>query len=136
MNASEASLNTDTQWQRYLRITAGDAVLCVVGIVLILAWFWPDANSSRQASFAEISVGSKRTTVSLYQSRILTFHGAAGASTLKIANGRIRFLTSSCPNKVCVHSGWHHNVGVLACQPNGIVVELKSVDVQYDAINY
>lgn len=136
MNASEASLNTDTQWQRYLRITAGDAVLCVVGVVLILAWYWPGANSSKQATMAEISVGSKRTIVSLYQSRILTLHGASGDSTLKIENGRIRFLTSSCPNKICVHSGWHHKVGGFACAPNGIVVELKSPAVQYDAINY
>ena len=63
--------------------------------------------------------------------------GDLGISELEIKQGKVRFIASPCHSKVCIHSGWIHASGqILACLPNGILVELIGGTRQYDAINF
>ncbi len=40
-------------------------------------------------------------------------------------NGQIAFIESSCPDKVCIHTGFIQTVGqYAACLPNGIMVKI------------
>ncbi|NLP46870.1 MAG: NusG domain II-containing protein [Epulopiscium sp.] len=44
---------------------------------------------------------------------------------IEIQSGRIRFIESSCPDQVCVHTGWINEAGSIAvCLPNMISIEI------------
>jgi hypothetical protein len=46
-----------------------------------------------------------------------------------VENGRIRFLESDCPDKVCVNTGWIHRPGQGAvCLPANIYIKLTGED--------
>ena len=62
--------------------------------------------------------------------------GLKGISSLRIADGKIRFVDSPCQGRYCIHTGWLSSTGqVAACLPNGVVVEILGGDRLYDAIN-
>lgn len=74
---------------------------------------------------------------SLSTDQQLAIAGDLGISTLEIKQGKIHFIDSPCRTKVCVHSGWIHSSGqILACLPNGILVELLGGERRFDAINF
>jgi len=58
-----------------------------------------------------------------------------GKMKLEVSKGRIRVIESSCPRKLCVHMGWiKDNKMPIVCVPNKILMEIKGIDSQYDAI--
>lgn len=76
-------------------------------------------------------------TASLATDQQLSVNGDLGNSTLEIKQGKVRFIASPCKTKVCIHSGWINSSGqILACLPNGILVELLGGERKYDAINF
>ena len=49
----------------------------------------------------------------------------------------VRFVSSPCRGKQCVHSGWlSHSGEVAACLPNGIMVSVIGRNRQFDSINF
>lgn len=47
-----------------------------------------------------------------------------------IQNGAIAFLSSDCPDKICVRMGYIHNSGqTAACLPNGVIVQVRGTGV-------
>ncbi len=45
--------------------------------------------------------------------------------TAEIRDGRIRMLSSDCPDQICVRQGWTNALPII-CQPNRIVIEIRS----------
>ncbi len=46
---------------------------------------------------------------------------------LLVEDHKIRFLSSDCPDKVCVHTGWlAYDYDVAACLPNQVTVYITS----------
>jgi len=56
--------------------------------------------------------------------------GREGDSVLQIDDrGRVRFLSSPCRNKICIHSGWLSHAGdATACLPNRVSIRLIGGD--------
>ena len=55
---------------------------------------------------------------------------------LAVEEGRIRFLSSGCPDKVCVRSGWLSRTGqTAACLPAGVVVRVQAADDAGSAVD-
>lgn len=51
--------------------------------------------------------------------------------TLEVGSGKIRFLASTCRDKICVHSGWLSRPGeTAACLPNRVAVRLAGAGGQ------
>lgn len=51
--------------------------------------------------------------------------------------GRIRFLTSECPNKTCVKTGWLEKPGDRAvCIPSKVVITIVGDNDQIDTFSY
>ena len=45
--------------------------------------------------------------------------------TLEVSGGRIRFLESTCPDKICIRAGWLSHPGEMAaCLPNRVLVKI------------
>jgi hypothetical protein len=60
--------------------------------------------------------------------------GALGVSVLEVKGGKLRMLSSPCPDKICVNQGWVCKPGeVIVCVPNAVSVSIEG-DGGVDAI--
>lgn len=56
---------------------------------------------------------------------------------LSVGKGKIGFLSSDCPDKLCVKSGFlSKNGDTAACLPNKVVVKLENRKERLDAVAY
>ena len=95
-------------------------------------------SSDKPAHFIKIS-NSQRVVEqkSLATDQQFAVAGNLGQSTLEVKQGKVRFVDSPCRAKVCIHSGWIHTRGqILACVPNGVLVELSGGTSEFDSINF
>jgi hypothetical protein len=118
-------------------VRPGDVVILVLAAALVgasYAFFWGPRD---QGDMAVISVGHTLVKeVSLLEDESLTVKGLTGDSILQVKDGRIRFIDSPCPGRYCIHTGWIDRTGeVAACLPNGVVVEIRGGQREFDAIN-
>ena len=98
------------------------------------AFFW---GPRVEGDTAVISVGHDTVAeVSLSTDGTFPVKGLLGDSILQVEGGRIRFVESPCPGRYCIHTGWIDRTGeVAACLPNGVVVEIRGGQREFDAIN-
>ncbi|MGE5542463.1 MAG: NusG domain II-containing protein [Bacillota bacterium] len=55
-----------------------------------------------------------------------TVQGAIGQSTFEVSGGRVRMISSDCPDKVCVKTGWISQAGqVIVCLPNRVILKVE-----------
>ena len=107
-------------------MTRADRVVIVLAALLVGvaagAYWQPRTVADR----VEVQVGDGTPQVySLDTQRHIEVHGALGTSMLEIEVGRIRFVSSPCRNKVCIHSGWLSMSGdATACLPNRVTIAL------------
>ncbi len=98
--------------------------VCCVGI-LFLTHYRSDAGS---AAYAEIRVNSRLyDTIDLKKVTApysLTVKGNFSV-TLEISSDGVRFISSECPDKLCVHSGLLTAGSSAACLPAGVSVTVK-----------
>ena len=118
-------------------LTIADTVLIVAAIILLGQLFNQTFNSGQaQTAIITDHLGQHRE-IDMQHDQQLNVHGAIGESTLQVADGRVRFTTSPCSNKLCIHSGWIKNAGeAAACLPNRLSVQLARHDNSFDSINF
>jgi hypothetical protein len=107
-------------------VSRGDVLAIAIAglfIGMLFAHLWQPAAP---ASAFELRVGgSLLARHALSPDRDIEVSGRLGAITLRVADGRVRFLRSSCRNQVCVHSGWlAHHGDAAACLPNRVSLAL------------
>jgi hypothetical protein len=119
------------------RFSIGDLAVLALGASLVgasYAAFWGDRTEGTQAA---VFVG--REQVAALDLSVPSAHeilGRIGLSQLRVEGGRVRFIDSPCPGRICVHSGWLARTGeVAACLPNGVVVEVLGGERVFDAVN-
>lgn len=119
-------------------MTLADKFVVALAIGLLAGLYLLFWQPTAPASYARlIDHQHQVTSHSLHRDQKFGVVGKLGTSELQIKDGKIRFLTSPCTTKVCIHSGWlSHSGEVLACLPNGILVELIGADKRFDAINF
>lgn len=96
------------------------AVALLVGIHLL----------SRPGGTAVVVTPTGETSLSLDADGDYPFDGRDGLHIiLQVKDGRVRFLQSGCPDKVCVHTGWLSQAGqTAACLPAGILLRVEGVE--------
>lgn len=119
------------------RYRAGDLVVLALGASCVgasYAAFWGDRTAGTEAA-----VFVDKEQVALLDLSADGDHdvgGRIGTSVLRVQAGRVRFIDSPCPGRICVHSGWLARSGeVAACLPNSVVVEVQGGEREYDAVN-
>jgi hypothetical protein len=114
-------------------LTRADFAVVALSAALI-GWAFSLAGPKHAAGWVEVDVLGKNTGVyPLDRDRDIVVQGRIGRATLRIADGRVRFVDSPCPNKICIHAGWLRYGGEVAvCVPNGVSIRLlgtaKTVD--------
>lgn len=118
-------------------IRRGDLLVLALAAALVGASYGIFWTPRAQGEKAVVSVGREvRAEVSLLADDSVPVKGLIGQSVLEVQAGRIRFIDSPCPGRYCIHTGWIDRTGeVAACLPNGVVVEIRGGEREFDAIN-
>jgi len=57
--------------------------------------------------------------------------------TVLVENGRIRFESADCPDKICVRTGWISKKGDTAvCLPNRTIIKIEGDNPEVDGVTY
>jgi hypothetical protein len=118
-------------------IKLGDWLIIIIFFLLIgisakLLWSLP------QGQYLEIYQNNEiLATYSLNQKLKRQIHGSKGVTEIVIDNGKVRFTSSSCPKKYCIHQGWIEKANqTIICIPNKISISIVGSKEKYDSINY
>lgn len=119
---------------KYFR--TGDVV--IVLIVLFVGFSPILFRAKNRVDFFRIKLKSKVVSeISADSDTLLIIDAPLGPVKIMVQSGSARVVESSCPHKICVHSGWINKPGqAVACVPNGLIiiaVGMKDTD-KYDAI--
>ena len=104
----------------------------IIAIVIILAlgiWFFPfgKGEATRVEVFCDGRLSYTSPTDKPFEKEI------AGC-TVKLSDGEVRVVSSTCPDKVCVHSGAISEAGeIIVCVPNRVSVKMAGTQ-EIDAI--
>ena len=123
--------------QSYKLIKIGDWFTIILFCVLIiistkLLWNMP------QGEYLEIYKNNELlATYSLNQKITKEIKGKKGKTKIVIDNGRVRFSSSPCPKKYCIHQGWITKANqTIICIPKEISISIIGAKKGYDTINY
>jgi len=62
-----------------------------------------------------------------------------GIATVEVKDGAVRLAPESahsCPERICVRTGWIKNPGAsIICAPNKLVIRIESMEAEIDAIS-
>lgn len=119
-------------------MTRADLLLIVLAAALVgasAAAFWQPPVAAQRV---EVRVGdAEPASYALSGARRIEIEGRLGTSVLAIEDRRVRFISSPCRNKVCIHSGWLSASGdATACLPNRVSITLLGRGAaQIDAVS-
>jgi hypothetical protein len=106
-------------------------VLVVTGLGLLFYITW---QPSTRATRVEIMTPAGTKIVSLLNDKKLTLSGAIGASEIQIEKHRVRFVSSPCKTKFCIHQGWAEHSGEMrVCLPNKVSLRLLGQATVFDS---
>ena len=116
----------------------GDKIVLVLAGCLVVSLYWLIWTGHDEADLVQLRVADATPEqISLHLDRTVTVAGKLGDSVLEVRDGRIRFLSSPCPNQICVHAGWLANAGdVAACLPNQVSLQVLGNQGFFDSINF
>ena len=119
-------------------LTPADWIVLLLVIALLPGLYIRNWGDQGPATAVRISAsGQPDITLPLTSERRISVHGPLGNSIIEIHDGRVRFVSSPCRGKQCVHSGWlSHSGEVAACLPNGIMVSVIGRNRRFDSINF
>jgi len=121
-----------------IKLTGLDKFTVLISVCIIAVLFYYSWSPASDARYAAVYVGGeKRYIIDLHEDNVLDIEGEDGISQLEIRNGKVRFISSPCQSQFCLRNGWLSPViGVIACLPNGVSLELLNQDKPYDGINF
>ncbi|MBI5207975.1 MAG: NusG domain II-containing protein [Candidatus Firestonebacteria bacterium] len=111
------------------------ASMSFVFIIFILTkLFWTDISPE----FVNIEIdGNPYKTLNIDKNSIVELKGITGIIRIEIKNKKVRIINSTCPNQICVKTGWIEKTGdILICLPNKLVVKISGIKEEIDAKSY
>jgi len=120
------------------KLSIGDLVVLLATLLVVVAlylYYW-QGNASAQQAIVMVS-GKFWSNIDLHENQTIEIPGKLGTSIVSIRNGKIRFESSPCTTKQCIHQGWLHQGGEFAaCLPNEVSVQIVGPDPRFDSINF
>lgn len=104
--------------------TAADKLLLIALVIISASGFIFIKKAFPQGTDVLIEVNGKQEyKLPLNSDTTVSVKGPAGETVVQIKDKRVRIRESSCPNKICIHSGWIDR-GAIICLPNKVVVSI------------
>ncbi len=121
-------------------MTRLDKLVVALALVLVMslfAAFWQPGAGGEGERVEVLVAGEVVRSLPLDRDGRFEIAGRLGPSLVEVAQGRVRFVRSPCPGKLCVHAGWLHLAGETSfCLPNGVGLRVAGLHDVYDAINF
>lgn len=112
-----------------------DYLILLFALVLIYTLFSRFWGNGEDGQYVIIQTAEEKHQYSLQRDQHIYLPGLLGESHIQIKSGRVRFVKSPCPNKVCIRHGWIQRQGaVSACVPNKVMINITGAAQEYDAI--
>lgn len=81
----------------------------------------------KKPKFVEIKTPYLKTIYSISENREIELDGKIGKIKIEIKDMKVRVKESSCPNKICVKTGWISRSGeIIVCAPNEVTIRILS----------
>ena len=101
-------------------------VVILIAAAVIYIFHWAFFQHSGEARAQIIHRGEVAMDVSLSADGIFSLDSLPNV-IFQINNGRIAFISSDCPDQICVHRGFLSRAGQsAACLPNNVVLIISS----------
>lgn len=114
------------------RMRRGDVLILtlvlIAGLLLLGFSYWQSQNSIQGATLVVKNTATDtRQVYPLGKDARFTVEGVLGDSTIEIQDGKARFVSSPCPDQICIHVfGWIEKEYQLSfCLPNQILLEVQ-----------
>ena len=113
--------------------TIGDKILIFSLILLSIMGTLAVKNIQQQGNTVTIKVAGKIVhSLNLKQDQELVVNGPVGQTHIQIQHGKVRVVSSDCPHKICVKTGWIHKSGdLIVCVPNKVVITIEGENNNY-----
>ena len=120
--------------RRFWTIAAASLVCCLVVIsaVYVLAGSWETATSGLRAVVEQEGVVTYEALlqdengIAIHADEQLSFKGKAGEYIVEIKDGKVRMLSSHCPDKVCANEGWTDQPArSIICLPQKVIISVE-----------
>lgn len=129
MFQSRRHCNVDNLWKPL----AGDSIVLVIALIIAFLPFFRMHNNKSEYFVVEHN-GTVLHKISANIDTVLNITTPEGSLVVKINGGKGAIVQSSCPNKICVHTGWIDKPGQsVICIPNKITLYISGKS-DYDAI--
>jgi len=111
-------------------------VLSIIFLIISLAYIISSFHKTGGDTVLIQVDGKDFLHLSLDEDRIVKVSGPLGVSIVEIKDGRVRMLSSPCPDKLCIKEGYIDKAGqVIICIPNRIVIKIEG-RAGLDALTY
>ena len=113
----------------------GDFIMIAAALCLAVFFIMSARSGGGQIKHLELIHGEEIIPLSWENSTFSIYELTKKQMIVEIKNGKARVTHSSCPDKLCVKSGWIFECGhIAACLPNNIalMVNCKNVDYKKD----
>lgn len=114
----------------------GDIIVFLSLALITLIWFLLPLFSSGEESVrihVDGEVYKEYLLTDLKDEEIISVKGCL----IKVSAEGAEFVSSDCPDGLCVKRGLLHNIGdAMACVPKGITVEIRGSKSKVDGISY
>jgi hypothetical protein len=101
-------------------------ILLAVGLALLALRQWRFAPGDNGQLYAEITHGDIIYSIPLHDDKVFSLPSAPHV-VFEVRGGRIAFVQSDCPDRICIHAGFQGRPGQMAaCLPNRLVVHITN----------
>lgn len=106
-----------------VRLALADAAILAVLAAAALATLALPGGAGRGAARAQLlGPGGFARSLDLSRDSVTPLHGPLGETRVEVRGGRVRVLSSPCPEQLCRRRGWAAGGPPIVCAPNGVVV--------------
>ena len=111
-------------------------VLSIIFLIISLTYIISSFHNTGGDTVLIQVDGKDFLRLSLSENKIIAVPGPIGVSIIEIKDGRVRMLSSPCPDKLCIKEGYIDKAGqVIICIPNRIVIKIEG-RAGLDALTY
>jgi hypothetical protein len=108
-----------------VRLLVGDGLVLCMLVAGIVAASLPRAAGGSPARAQVLVSGAQALSLDLSRDGAHDVLGPIGVTRLEVRGGKVRVLSSPCPQQICRHGGWIGAPGsLLVCLPNEVVVRV------------
>lgn len=115
--------------------------LLIAAAILLFSLYWLVSRGETQGALKTAviykdGVVIERVSLAAGEERRIDLAPHGVAMVVAVRQGRVRVLSSSCKQQICVRKGWVDQAhDPIICIPNKITIEVTGTDSDYDAIS-